>query len=67
MQPHGSFFTVLFPTGAPKRGDQPYGIGLRKLAPQHFIGRGRDRQGFEKNLDVSKLKQLSSNDTRVLS
>jgi len=38
-QPHDSFRTVIVVTGVPSRGDQPYSVGLQKLAPQHFIAR----------------------------
>jgi len=38
-QPLDSFLTVLGITGVPSRGDQPYSVGLQKLAPQQFIAR----------------------------
>jgi hypothetical protein len=54
-QPHDSFITVLVITGVPSRGDQPYSVGLQKLAPKQFIPRVRDCQRLEKHLNVSDL------------
>jgi hypothetical protein len=54
-QQHDSFLTVLMIIGVPSLGDQTYSVGLQKLAPQHFISRGRDRQGLEENRNVSDL------------
>jgi hypothetical protein len=54
-QPHDSFLTVVVITGVPSRGDQTYRVWLQKLAPQHFIARGRHRHGFEESLNVSDL------------
>ena len=54
-QPHDSFLTAFIITGLPSRGDQPYSVGIQKLAPQNFIACGRDCHGLEKNLNVSDL------------
>jgi len=51
--PHDKFLTVLVITGVPSRADQPYCDGHKKVVPQHFIARGRDCQGLDKNLNVS--------------
>ena len=54
-QPHDSFLTVLVVTGEPSNVDQPYNVGLEKLAPQLFIACRRGCQRLVNHLDISDL------------